>query len=339
MKDNIEDYRREGFIDLDEYLSNNPEECIYPYLLDGYGHKNFWTKIRKEDKEKQVYVKPRDYDYLGNEYNVYAEMLYAELLNQVQLKTANMDIAHFDGYPTVISENVLGNFSEDKFIVSGEDILQSRCYNADENTNIEDLFDAVHEYCTFDYLSRDTEEQCIKDIQKVCIADIFTLSTSRLPSDFDFIAGVNEDGSEILELAPSCHNTYALGASFTKEDIIEMLEDEEKLEERIELCYSDTGVPEYKRQYEYPYWEDSLYYFIDEDEENLDFAEYCAKNMNIDKAIKNVEEKIDSKIPEEYKEFIRVAFDSRLRQICTSLDLDYYKIMDNKYYEYEMEER
>ena len=60
--------------------------------------------------------------------------------------------------------------------------------------------------------------------------------------------------------------------------------------------------------------------------------------MNIDEAIKNVERKIGDKIPSYYADFARVIFDARTRQICSSLDLDYYKLMDNKYLEYEMEE-
>ena len=150
---------------------------------------------------------------------------------------------------------------------------------------------------------------------------------------------MDKDGNECIELAPLCSNPDALCSNFTKDEIIDMLEDEEILEERINLCYPDTGIPEYKRDYDFPYWEDSLYYLVEQSEENLDFAKTCAENMNIDEAIRKVEEKIGNKIPSQYADFARIVFDARTRQICSSLDLDYYKIMDNKYLEYEMEER
>ena len=116
------------------------------------------------------------------------------------------------------------------------------------------------------------------------------------------------------------------------------LDDDDMLADRMNLCYFDAGVPDYKREYEYPYWEDTLYYLIDKDEENLNFARECANNMNIDEAIKCVEKKIDAKIPFEYKEFVRVIWDNRLQNICECLGIDYLKLMDNKYYEKEMEE-
>lgn len=339
MKENIEDYRKDGFINLDEYLLNNPENFTYPYYIDGYDEKNFWTKVGKEDKEKFIYVKPREYDYLNNEYNVYSELLYEELMKQVGINTVNFDMAQYDGCMATISENILDKYSKNQFIINASELMIGKMNNLDDSKDVEDLLDSVHEYCMAEYLDEDVEEKCIEDIQKVCIADIFTLSTDRDASDFDFIAGLDENGEEDLVLAPLCHNTYALGSNFSKDEIIEMLEDYDILSEKLNLCYFDAGVPEYKREYEYPHWEDTLYYLVDESEENYEFAQECAEKMNIDDAILKVEEKINSKIPKEYKEFVRVAFDNRLRSICECLSLDYYKIMDNKYYEYEMEGR
>ena len=338
MKENINDYRKNGIINLDEYLSNNPEIPNYPYYLSGYDQNNFWTIVGKEDREKSVYVKPRNLDYIDNEYNAYSEMLYSELMNQVGIKTANIDIAMYNGYLATISENVNEDIPWDSFIISGDELMGQKYYDVTNNSSIEDLYDSIHEYCTMSYVPREKEEKCIEDIQKVCIADIFALSSSRVPQDLDFIAGMDKDGNECLELAPLCTNTYALCSNYTKDEMLDMLEDEEILNERINLCYSDTGVPEYKRNYNFPYWEDSLLYFVEESEENMEFAKKCAEKMNIDEAIKNVEMKMNTKIPSYYADFARLVFDTRTRQICSSLDLDYYKIMDNKYLEYEMEE-
>ena len=127
-------------------------------------------------------------------------------------------------------------------------------------------------------------------------------------------------------------------SNFSKYEVYDMLENEDMLADRANICYFDAGVPDYKRDYDYPYWEDTLYYLIDESEENLAFAKKCAEKMNIDEAIKKVEKKIQNKIPSEYKDFARIIWDNRLQNICECLGLDYYKIMDNKYYENEMEE-
>ncbi len=337
MKENIEDYKKDGFIDLDEYLKNNPEGITYPYYLNGYGKKNFWTRVGKDDEEKFIYVKPKNTEFLNDEYSAYAELIYAELLKQVGIETVDYDVAKYDGNYATISENMLDNYSKNQFLISGDELIYNRKYGVQEENNIEDLFDAIHEYCIAQNLSKDIEDKCISDIQKQCIADIFTLSTDRSPTDFDFVAGRDKDDEEQFFLAPSCHNTYALGSTFSKDEIIEMLEDYDNLSKRIDLCYIDAGVPEYKRDYDCAYWEDSLYYFIDEDEENLEFAKKCAERLNIDNAIKNVEKKIKSRIPEEYKLFMRQALESRLREICKVLSIDYYRVLDNRYYE--MEER
>lgn len=339
MKSNIEDYRKDGFIDLDEYFLDNPSNFTYPYYIDGYDEMNFWTRVRKEGDEKFIYVKPRDSEYIGSNYSVYSELIYEELMKQVGLNTAKFDLATYDGNLATISDNVLEEYSYNEFIINGSELLESRRYlTYDNDYDIEDLFDAVHEYCLAEYLDEDIENKCIEDIQKVCIADIFTLATDRKPTDLDFIVGKKEGNEDTIELAPLCHNTYCLGSNFNEDEIYDMLENEDMLVDRINLCYSDTGVPEYKREEEYPYWEDTLYYLLDENEENIFFAKKCAEEMDINKAIQEVEKKIESKIPSEYKEFVHVAWDNRLQNICECIGLDYYKIIDNKCYEREMEE-
>lgn len=339
MKENIEDYKKDGIINLDEYFLNNPSNFTYPYYITGYDEKNFWTRVGRDDKEKFIYVKPRESKYLDNDYNIYSELLYEELMKQVGIKCVDFDIANYDGNLATISDNMLENYSYDQFIVSASELLESRKYSSIGNDyDIEDLFDTIHEYCIAENLDEKVGEKCIEDIQKVCIADVFTLSTNRKATDLDFIVGLNDNGEESIELAPLCHNTYCLGSNFSKDEVYDMLENEDMLADRANICYFDAGVPDYKRDYDYPYWEDTLYYLIDESEENLAFAKKCAEKMNIDEAIKKVEKKIQNKIPSEYKDFARIIWDNRLQNICECLGLDYYKIMDNKYYENEMEE-
>ena len=339
MKENIEDYRRNGFINLDEYMLNNPEGMVYPFYIDGYDEKNFWTRVKKDEEEKYIYVKPRELEYTNNEYNVISELLYEQIMKQVGIKTVDFDIANYDGNLATISDNLLDKYGKNEFLINASELLASKKYLTDGEFNIEDLFDSIHEYCMAEYLDEEVEEKCISDVQKVCIADLFTLSTDRKPTDFVFVAGQNDLDEEVFELAPLCHNTYALGSNFSKDEIIDMLDDQDILNECIEKCGYSAGVPEYKRQLDYPYWEDTLYYLVNESEDNLKFAMECAQKINIDDAIRNVERDTSIKIPSEYKEFLRVAMDYRLRSICECLDLDYYKIMDNKYYEYELEER
>ena len=339
MNENIENFRKDGIIDLDKYLNKNPSEKTYPYYIDGYEDNNFWLKVKEGGKEKYIYVKPVKNEYLDNNYNVYSELLYEELMKQVGIKTVSSNIAKYDNKLALISDNIISDYSYNQFIINGNELLECKKYlTSEEEYNIEDLFEAVHEYCRSEVIDKREEKECIKDIEKVCIADIFTLSTDRKVSDFDFIVGNNENDEQSIELAPLSHNTYSLGSNFNTDEIYDMLDDDDMLADRMNLCYFDAGVPDYKREYEYPYWEDTLYYLIDKDEENLNFARECANNMNIDEAIKCVEKKIDAKIPFEYKEFVRVIWDNRLQNICECLGIDYLKLMDNKYYEKEMEE-
>ncbi len=340
MKEYIEDYRKDGLINLDEYFKNNPSDFTYPYYINGYDENNFWTRVGKEDAEKFIYVKPRKNEYADMQFNVYSELVYEEFLKQVGIKSATFDVAQYDGNYATISENILDKYPENEFIISGTELLESRKYsNMLNEYDIEDLYDAIDEYCRCEYLDKDMAKKCIKDIQKVAIADLFTLSTDRAVTDYDFIVGADYNGNEVLELAPLCHNTYALGSNFTDDEVYEMLDNEDMLADRLDYCYFDAGIPEYKRNYNYSYWEDTLNYLIDEDEENYRFAKECAYNMDIDKAINEVEKRIHSKIPSQYKLFMNEVWKNRLQKICECIGINYYKVIDSKDIELEMEER
>lgn len=339
MKENIEDYRKDGLINLDEYFKNNPSDFTYPYYINGYDENNFWTRVGMEDEEKFVYVKPRNNNYEDAKFNVYSELVYEELMKQVGIKCASFDIAQYDGCYSTISENMLDYYPQNEFIINSSELLESRKYPKMSNEyDIEDLYDSIDEYCRCEFLGRDVSEKCIKDLQKTLIADIFALSTDRNVTDYDFIAGTDYDGNEVLELAPLCHNTYALGSNFTDDEIYEMLDNEDMLADKIDDCHFTAGVPEYKRDYNNSYWEDTLYYLMDEDEENYRFAKECAYNMDIEKAISNVEERIHSKIPSAYKLFMNEVWKNRLQRICECIGLDYYKVIDSKDIKLEMEE-
>lgn len=339
MKENIEDYRKDGLINLDEYFKNNPSNFTYPYYINGYDEKNFWTRVGKEDEEKFIYVKPRDNESFDMQFNVYSEPVYEELMKQMGIKCASFDIAQYNGYYSTISENILDSYPQNEFLINSTELLESRKYsNMSKEYDIEDLYDAIDEYCRCEYLSDKVSKKCIKDIQKTLVADIFTLSTNRNVSDYDFIVGVDYDGNEVLELAPLCHNTYALGSNFTDDEVYEMLDNDDMLANRIDYCYFDAGVPEYKRDYNNSYWEDTLYYLMDEDEENYRFAKECAYSMDIEKAIASAEERIKSKIPSAYKLFMNEVWKNRLQRICECIGLDYYKVIDSKDVKFEMEE-
>ena len=264
MKENIEDYRKNGQINLDEYFRNNPSSFTYPYYIDGYDELNFWAQVRKGDKEKYIYIKPRDeYDENPN-YNVYAELVYEELIKQVGIKSASYDIAKYKGMDATISDNILDNYDSDIFLINGSELVEGKRYQSGTESSLDDLFDAIEEYSRAEYLEREVSNECIEDIEKICIADIFTLSTDRKATDYDFLAGKDKDGNEIFKVAPNCHNTYPLGSNSSLDDMYDMLENEDMLADRVDTFYTDSGVPENKRNIDYPYWEDTLYYIIEE---------------------------------------------------------------------------
>jgi len=336
MKENIENFRESGFLNLDEYLKRNPENFVYPYYLEGYNGDNFWTRIRKEDEEKFVYVKPREL-HLENEYNTYAELIQEEVLKQVGIKTAHYDLAKYNNNVATISDNALGDYDKELFLLNSSELLSRSSYISDDTNDIENIFRVIHEYCESEGLGQEIEEKCKKDIANICVANTFLMSTNQTLDDFDFVVGMDKNGEEKMLVSPVCHNSYCLGSNFTKNDIEEMLENSEIMKERIDLCYTDVGISEELRDTSYPYWEDSLYYMIEEDEDVLEFATYCANKINIDDAINKVEERIEADIPKEYKDFVRVSFYERLDKICSSLNLDYYTIMDNKIIDGNME--
>lgn len=330
MKENIDFYRKDGVINLDKYFLDNPSSFTYPYYIDGYDELNFWALVKKEGKEKYIYVKPRNDAEDNPAYNTYAELVYEELLKQVGIKTADFDLASYDGMNATISDNILEKYSKDNFLINGSELLEGKRYLPNTENDLDSLFDAIEDYCRAEYLDKDIRNKCIEDIEKICIADIFTLSTNRKVTDYDFVAGKDKYGNEVFNLAPNCHNTYPLGSNTSLEDMYDMLENEDMLADRTQTYYTDSGVPQSKRNIDYPYWEDTLYYLIEENPNMLQFTRDCAQKMNIEDAIGKVEKKIESKIPIEYKEFMYEIFGNRLQNICECIDIDYYELIDQK---------
>ena len=111
MNENIENFRKDGIIDLDKYLNKNPSEKTYPYYIDGYEDNNFWLKVKEGGEEKYIYVKPVKNEYLDNNYNVYSELLYEELMKQVGIKTVSSNIAKYDNKLALISDNIISDYS------------------------------------------------------------------------------------------------------------------------------------------------------------------------------------------------------------------------------------
>ena len=110
--------------------------------------------------------------------------------------------------------------------------------------------------------------------------------------------GVDKAGNEIFKVAPNCHNTYSLGSNSSIDDMYDMLENEDMLADRVDTFYTDSGVPENKRNIDYPYWEDTLYYII---EENPNIMAEVDKKVR-DNFAKAFEQSLGEEVPNEDEE-------------------------------------
>ena len=323
LKD-LEKFRdSEGYIDFDKVLE------LYKNGKIGGFNKGL-PETRGSAEKFKNWFELEDYDILIRStmfideianYTEYAELIIEELAKQVDMPCAHYDLVKVNGLKGNLSVSVLDREKENQ---SMQPLSQNKATSEIVGgSTISEIFENVKFY-VMSQTSKGKEviKDINKDVIKMIIFDIFTMQTDRHQGNISLIY----DGEDV-KLSPLYDNECSLMLDRTKLEISEILEKSEKeknkeigtlsnLQENvIDLDYED-------RRKEYTPWEDMLYYLTDDIEFAMEFTEKCFKNLNIEKAIKNVEKRIGAEIPIEAKEFCIKGFKSRKKDIANGLILD-----------------
>lgn len=313
----LEKYRdEEGYIDIDKFEHENEVEK-FRETGGSHNREKFWIEL----DDGKIMIRTSNLDKEGVEYTNYAELIFEELAKQVDFPCAHYDLIKYKGEKGVYTKNVLEKENETlihtKSLLNGSNTTDSY----DLTSSIDDIFESYNILSRYDDVPKSQVSSLCKDTAKMAIFDIFTMSTDRHPENFGVIFYSDGQNSE-ARLSPMYDNECSLMLDQPAEAIDDMVENPTLMKKFVELQNQFIVVPEQQRDESYLEWEDTLFYLCDDSEVCMEFAEKCSKKLDIDGAIRNVEERIGAKLPDKLKEFVIPCFNYRKQIIEKDLCLD-----------------
>lgn len=249
-------------------------------------------------------------------YTVYAELIYEELCKQVGIECAHYDLAIYKGQRGVLSQNVA---KDNESLILMKDIMDSVGVENYENEPIciDAILETVHSMCKFEDISNEQRSDICKDICKVAIFDVFTMSTDRHSRN---LAILYSEGD--IKMSPLFDNECSLMLDITPEEMLEFCQDPKRLKEYASLQMPIIYAPSDDTIHYHNDWENTLDYICDSSDELYDEAQNYYNKMDINKAMIDVEERIKCKLPQTLKEFLPKVFEQRNKMIGNHLLLD-----------------
>lgn len=311
----------EGYIDIDKFEKSN-EFQKQREMLGSHNREKFWINF----DDGRIMIRTSNLDKEGVEYSNYAELIFEELAKQVDIPCAHYDLIKYKGKKGIYTRNVLEK--EQESLIHAKTLLLNldSKYNYELASSIDDIFESYSAFYKYDDIPKSQISKLCKSTAKMAIFDIYTMSTDRHPENFGTI--FYSDGvTKEVELSPMFDNECSLMLDQPKDTIDELVENKRMLEKYVELQNQFIVVPEEQRDESCLDWEDTLFYLCDESEECMDFAEKCSKNLDIEKAISCVENRINAKIPEKLNIFATEAFNIRKKMIEKSLCIDFEEVV------------
>lgn len=305
----------DGFINLDDVKINfdpRSKEMIGTILED----KNW---IEFSDGKKFLMREEKSLD--KENASVYSELIVEELASQVGIQNAHYDLYKRNGKIGVLSEYLL-KADEEMFT------LESLVGKDTEFTNYPDSIDSIRlqenmlEFLKKEGLTETQIRRVLINFQKKMIFDIFCLNVDNHTENVSFITRVKGDETSI-DISPSYDNELCLMLD-SDIDMLKQMDDDPYL---LDVCYS-ANTPriivasddiEYEESTDI--WRDSLDFYC-ENNEGMKFAKRCIEELDIEKALFNVEQRIGAAIPKHVKSIATKSFNLRKNDILFELDLD-----------------
>ena len=346
----LEKYRdkNSGRIDIDALLEENSVSKITE-LRGASNKEKDWLKLEDTD----VLIRTENLDSEGAIYTTYAELIFEELAKQVDIPCAHYDLVKYKGKNGVLSQNVV---NKNESLVLMDDLLN--CTNRehdigdDQNIHVEDAINSFYTfYNEYNDFSKEEYKKMSKDFLNMAIFDIYTMSTDRHAENMGIIFSVKGDKSS-ARLAPMFDNECSLMLDSPEEKIEKLLKNRMSLMSYAEL---ESQKIYYTEDYENDTyegedifndfldnmlkqngtdtnersdWQTTIYNISELGESQMEFIKKCDKNLNIDEALKSVEERIGVKLPEKLCEFASATFNTR--KLLINEELMLYKLDEEK---------
>lgn len=328
----LEKYRDKdnGRIDIDAFLKENSVSKITE-LRGASNKEKDWLKLDDTD----VLIRTENLDSEGAIYTTYAELIFEELAKQVDIPCAHYDLVKYKCKNGVLSQNVI---NENESLVLMNDLLncskREHDIGDDQNIHVEDAINAFHTfYEEYNDFSKEDFKKMSNDFINMTIFDIYTMSTDRHAENMGIIFSV-EGNKSSARLAPMFDNECSLMLDSPEEKIDKLLKNRMSLLSYVELenqkiyYTEDYENDTYENKdfndlldnmlkqngldtREMTDWQTTIYNISELGENQMNFIKKCDKNLNIDEALKNVEERIGVKLPEELCKFVSATFTAR----------------------------
>lgn len=324
---------KDGRINIDKFLEENQGVLKTAEIRGASNKEKDWLKL----DDTEILVRTENLDAEGVEYATYAELIFEELAKQVDIPCAHYDLVTYKGKKGVLSQSVVNS---NETLVHMKDLLD--CYKRDhddgddQNIHIEDAIKTFHRfYKEENGFSKEDFKRISNDFINMAIFDIYAMSTDRHGENMGIIYSV-VDGKETARMAPMFDNECSLMLDSPKEKIQRLIKNRMYLINYTELesqkiyytdDYEENDNFEAQEKNEFNQflnnmlkidgyeensgWQITLENISELGEEQTEFIKKCDKNLNIEKALKSVEERIGTKLPEELCEFVSAAFNTR----------------------------
>lgn len=248
--------------------------------------------------------------------SAYSELIVEKLAKQVGIECAHVDLVRKDGKSGILSYSILKEgeqlYSLDSFI--GE-TRENDGYI--DTIDLVDMLKKTMDSMKKEGLSKQDIQNMVIDIQKRLAFDMFIGETDRHTENISIL----EDENGKLKLAPLYDNEHSLMLDMDNELLEKLAKNPIGLRRSIDCCDPKTSViPEAGKKV--ALWK----YTLDElcgNDDVYDFMMDCYEKLNIEQAIKDVEEQIHTEIPEYARIVATKSFGYRKQEIDKVMCMEY----------------
>ena len=244
--------------------------------------------------------------------SVYSELIVESLASQVGIEAAHYDLYKKDGIYGVLSEYCLnpneGMYSFDSLVGKGAD-----SENSIEVVDSIKLQENIIDFLKQEGLTKSEIKKMLIDFQKRMVFDIFTLNADRHTENISFRVK-NNNGTMSIDLAPIYDNENSLLLDLDMSTLDSLCSNVHALKTSANLISPKIAIVEDRDSTSEEIWKTTLDSYCEVDEV-YDFIMQCYDELDVDKAITDVEEKIHAKVPDNIKNVAKYAFAYRKIEI------------------------
>ena len=286
-------------------------------------------------EDKRVMLRNDQFEKDGAKFTTYQELIFEELAKQVNVPTAHYDLIKRDGKKGVLTYNVVDQ-EENKGLsmYSLADFMgEIGIKNQNFNYNITDAYDAIKNYCKKMNIDKEQYSKAMVDFTKMQVLDLFLSSTDRHPENISFLYGVDEKTNKtVFKFSPLYDNELSCGSDLKEDEMNRSILDFRDAKTFADLQLTCATVPREKMPSELRKSKDDnpnsqlLKYCMEIDEDVEDFVGECLDNLNPIQAVRSVEERINTKLPQTYVDFLLTNCKQKQNEMSKIVD-EFYQII------------